>query len=939
MKIIIPLQTEEIDNLKRRLVTYLCIFLAGTLFARAQEVISPEGTVLPDDSVYVTVGDTIAADTIPARKSPLEAPVIYSAKDSIVMTAGNMAYLFGEANVKYQNIELQSEAIDIDMDSSQVYAKFAVDSIGDEFGYPLFSQGDQQYEGKTMRYNFKTRKGYITHVVTQQGEGYVIADRTKKTETDALNMVGGKYTTCDHHDHPHFYIQMTKAKVRPNKDIVTGPVYLVIEDVPLPVALPFAFFPFTSEYSSGIIMPSYGDESKRGFNLHDGGYYFALSDYVDLALTGDIYTKGSWRVNARSTYRKRYKFSGNFDLSYAVNVEGDKGMPDYTKSKDFSIKWSHTQDAKMNPFRSFSASVNFATSSYHRNEIGSFYPGSNGYSDASQNNKGSTINLTQRFPNSPFTVAATFSVNQQTRDSMLAVTLPDISITMSRIYPFKRKNAVGKERWYEKISMSYSGYMRNTINTKEYLLMESSLLKDWKNGMKHNIPVSANFNVFNYINISPSFNYTERWYTSKITETYDPIAQKMAPADTTMGFYRLYDFNASLSASTTIYGDFTPVAFLKKLTGIQMIRHRLEPSVSVSYRPDFGDPLFGFMERYSYVNNQGEEQIYEYSPFRHGIYGVPPTGKSGMVSFSLDNNLEMKVASKNDSIAEKKVSLIDKFSLTGFGYNMAVDSFKWSQSFNANLRIKFGKAYTLNLNMTFDTYMNEAIRDSEGNVTGLRKVDKLRVMNGRGLGRLQRTGTSFNYTFNNDTFKKLFGGKKDSSKGESGGDSQQGDGMTSPDQLGGEPGMEGGDQQGGGRLLGKKQEVGERDADGYLITQIPWSFTINYSMNLGYDTQKIDEKRLEYKYGLTHNLTFNGNIQPTKNWRFNFNATYNFDAKKITNLSCNITRDLHCFQMSASFMPVGPYKSYSFSIAVSSSLLKDLKYNQSSNYRDAQQWY
>lgn len=924
--------------MKNSILTYICILLAGSLFAGAQEIGSPEGSVLPTDSVYVTVTDSIPSDSIPKKQSPLDAPVTYTAVDSIVMTAGNMVFLYGEADVKYQNIELQSEQIAISMDSSVVHATFALDSVGDEFGYPLFSQGDQQYEGKTMSYNFKTQKGYITNVVTQQGEGYIIGNRTKKMDNDVLNMVDAKYTTCDHHEHPHFYIKLTKGKVRPNKDIVTGPVYLVIEDVPLPVALPFCFFPFTSEYSSGIIMPSYGDESRRGFNLHDGGYYFAISDYVDLALTGDIYTKGSWRVNARSSYRKRYKFSGSFDLSYLVNIEGEKDLPDYSKSKDFSIKWTHSQDPKMNPFRTFSASVNFSTSSYHHNNMGSQYIGNNGYAESSQNNSGSTVNLTQRFPNSPFTISGTFSVNQQRKDTMLALTLPDISITMSRIYPFKRKNAVGKDRWYEKISMSYSGSMRNTISTKEYLVMESSLLKDWKNGMKHNIPVSANFNVFNYINISPSFNYTERWYTNKITETWDPIAQKATPADTTYGFYRLYDFNASLSASTTIYGDFIPLPFLKKLTGIQHIRHRMEPSISVSYRPDFGDPLFGFMDRYSYIDANGNEVTREYSPFQHGIYGVPSTGKSGMINFSLDNNLEMKVASKNDSVAEKKISLIDKLSISGIGYNMAVDSFKWSNTFSVNLRLKFSQAYTLNLNMGFDTYMNEAIRDANGNITGLRAVDKLRIMNGRGFGRLRNTGTSFNYTFNNDTFRKLFGKKDASDSGDgSGGSDPMGNGPSNDLQPGESANDMGGES--GGRLLGKKREVGERDRDGYLVTQIPWSFTVNYSMNLTQDQSRINEKILDYKYKLTHNLSFNGNIQPTKNWRFNFSSNYNFDLKKITNLQCSVTRDLHCFQMSASFNPVGLQKFYSFSIAVSSSLLKDLKYNQSSNYRDAQKWY
>ena len=427
----------------------------------AQELIAPT------DTVMAVVGDTVvsagqdsvlALDSVPKKQTGLDAPVSYQAKDSIIMTGANWAYLFGESDVKYQQIELQSEKIEMNMDSSLVYATFGLDSIGEEFGYPLFKDGDQQYESKTMRYNFGTKKGYITDVITQQGEGYVTAGRTKKMDNDVLNMKGGRYTTCDEHDHPHFYIQMTKAKVRPKKNIVTGPVYLVFEDVPLyPIGLPFCFFPFSSSYSSGIIMPTFGDESSRGFYLRDGGYYFALSDYMDLALTGEIYTKGSWGLSARSSYRKRYKFSGSFNASYLVTRLGDKGLPDYSLSKDFKLNWTHSQDPKANPYRTFSASVNFATSSYDRNNLNSFYPGSQGFADANQNTKGSSISITQRFPNNPFSISATMNVNQRSKDSTISLTLPDITITMSRIFPFKRKNAVGKERWYEKISMSYNG--------------------------------------------------------------------------------------------------------------------------------------------------------------------------------------------------------------------------------------------------------------------------------------------------------------------------------------------------------------------------------------------------------------------------------------------------------------------------------------------------
>lgn len=914
--------------LKYKCLFILLLSLFGNWMIEAQE------SVTPTDTTLVVAGDTIVPagkdsalvlDSVP-KKNGLEAPVSYQAKDSIVMTGTNWAFLYGASDVKYQQIQLQSERIEMNMDSSLVYATFGKDSLGKEFGYPVFIDGQQQYESKSMRYNFGTKKGYITDVITQQGEGYVTAGRTKKTEGDALNMVGGRYTTCDEHEHPHFYIKMTKAKVRPNKDIVTGPVYMVFEDVPLyPIGLPFCFFPFSDSYSSGVIMPTFGDESTRGFYLRDGGYYFALSDYMDLAVTGEIYTKGSWGVSARSNYRKRYKYSGSFNASYLVTRLGDKGLPDYSKSKDFKLNWTHTQDPKANPYRSFSASVNFSTSSYDRNNMNSFYPGSQGFADANQNTKGSSINITQRFPNNPFTISATMNVNQRSKDSTISLTLPDITITMSRIYPFKRKNKVGKDRWYEKISMSYNGYLRNSIDTKENLLFKSSLVKDWKNAMQHQIPVSATFSLFKYLNLSPSVNYTERWYTNKIEKGYDMQRKQVVAQDTTYGFYRVYDFNAALSASTTLYGFYKPLPFLGDK--VQMIRHRFEPSVSLSYAPDFGDSRFGFWKDVVYEDQYGKEQRVTYSPFENGMFGTAARGKTGSLSFQLDNNIEMKIKSDRDSTGERKISLIDKLSL-GMSYNMAADSFKWSD-LNVGLRIKFSKSYTLNLNGTFDTY-TYGYDEKTGTV---RRLNIPRWQAGKGFGRLRQTGTSFSYTFNNDTFTKWFGRKDEDDK--SNGSSLGQDGTNDPqlEQLadGEEP------KRNGGSLREPKKKDGDIDSYGYLVQKVPWSLSFNYSMQLRYGD--FDPNKLEYKYKLTHALSFNGNIQPTKNWKFNFNATYDFDTHKISYMTCNITRDMHCWQMSASFVPVGPYKSYTFNIAVKSSLLQDLKWRKSSNYRDGQTWY
>ena len=491
-----------------------------------------------------------------------------------------------------------------------------------------------------------------------------------------------------------------------------------------------------------------------------------------------------------------------------------------------------------------------------------------------------------------------------------------MTVTMSRIFPFKRKHPVGKERWYEKISMSYSGTFSNSITTKENLLFKSNLIKDWQNAMQHSIPVSATFSVLKYLNISPSFNYKERWYTSKIEQEYDTQKQALVARDTTYGFYRIYDFNASISASTTLYGFYKPLPFLGNK--VEMIRHRFEPSITVSAQPDFASSRFGFYETYVYQDANGEDREYTYSPFAHNMYGVPGTGKQGNISFDVNNNIEMKVRSDKDSTGFKKISLIDKLSL-GMSYNMAADSFKWSD-LSVGLRLKLSKSYTLNLNGQFDTYTY----DENGH-----RVDIPRWKAGKGIGRLRGTSTSFSYTFNNDTFKKLFGGG-DSSSDKSGNQSASTDPNADPDGLNPDGEGEGENKESGGRLLGKKKETGETDADGYLISKIPWSLSFSYGLSLRYGD--FNRSKLEYDYALTHSLSFNGNIQPTKNWRFNFNATYDFDAKKISYMTCNVTR-------TASFVPVGPYKSYTFSIAVSSALLKDLKYDKRSNYRDGQQWY
>lgn len=916
-------RTLDADSTRIAAITDTLTALTDSLTAGSDSL-----TLTPQDSIALSAQDSLsikAQDSISVtEKQTLEAAVFYTAQDSMIFTADNMGFLFGESDIKYGKMGIKGEYITMDMDSSLITSTHGLDSLGKEYGLPVFAEGGTEYEMKKVRYNFETRKAFIHNVVTQQGEGNIVANEAKMNADNSFFMRNAKYTTCDNHDHPHFYLNLSKAKVRPDKDVVTGPAWLVVADVPLfPIVLPFAFFPFTKTYSSGIIMPSYGDEMTRGFYLQNGGYYLALSEYIDLSLTGEIYTKGSWGVGARSNYRKRYKYSGNVNVYYLNTVTGEKELKEvvpeaYSVAKDLRINWTHSQDPKANMYRTLSASVNFSTSRNNHRDLSRLYQ-----REASNNTKSSSVNITQRFPDSPWSLSATMSVNQVSRDSTIAATLPNVSMNMSRIYPFKRKDAVGEERWYEKISMSYSGEFRNSITTKEDKFLKANLVRDWTNGMRHNIPVSATFSLFDFIQVSPSINYTERWYTGAHKQAWDPIAKRNVPVDTVMGFKRIYDYNASLSAQTKLYGMYTPW----KIFGdkVQAIRHVFSPSISLSYRPDFSDPKFNFYETYSYKNEYGEDVTYTYSPYSSMMFGTAPKGQSGSIGFDFKNNLEMKIRDDKDSTGTRKISLIDDLGI-GFSYNMMADSMKWSM-INSNIRLKLSKSYTLSLNATWDPYIYEL--DQNGNP---RQVDKLRVLNGRGIGKLMNTGTSFSYSLNQDTFKKLF--SRDESEDDEDSDNPD-EGLPDDGTMGSNPYETGGRSN---SLNENDNTMGEFDADGYLKNGVNWNISMNYSLRYGYG--EFDKEKMEYKGRLTHNFGLSGSLQPTKNWNFTFNTDYNFDAKKFTSINCTLTRNLHCWSMSASFIPIGPYKSYNFSIRANSTLLQDLKYEQrSSPYDRGAEWY
>lgn len=865
------------------------------------------------DSTFFTVRDSVKGSRIRRTKADLDNQVIFSSKDSMIMVGREMTYMYGDGQIDYGDLKLTAEDIELDMAKSEVYAVGVEDSLGEVIGSPVFEEAGTAYESGTMRYNFKSKRGYITNVITQQGEGYLTGGTTKKTDGEDFYVENGRYTTCDDHECPHFYLQLTRAKVRPKKNIVTGPAYMVLAGLPLPLAVPFGYFPFSDKYASGVIEPTFGDDYNRGFYLSDGGYYFAINDYIDLALTGEIYTKGSWGLSAQSTYAKRYKFNGRFNINYLKTINGDKGDPDYSTATNFQILWSHSQDAKANPNMTLSASVNFTTSGYSRSSVNSYYS-----SAFTENTKSSTVNMTYRFPESKWQLSTSLNVSQRTQDSTLAVSFPNVNVSMSQTYPFKRKKAVGDEKWYEKIRISYSGQLQNSLTAQQDVFFKKSLIKDWRNGMKHNIPISATFNLFKYFNLTPSINVTDRMYTSKIRREWDP-AKSAEVTDTTYSFYNVWDFTSSVSLDTKIYGFFQPLPFLGDK--VKMIRHVLTPTISFSYAPDFSSPWFGYYGQYSYVDPDGRSQSRKYSMFPNGLFGVPGQGETGAVSVSLSNNLEMKVKT-NDSIGEKKVSLIENFTISQ-SYNFAADSLNWS-NINTSILLRLTKQFNLNLNATWDVYTYQL--NSAGNPV---RVNIPRWKAGKGWGKLSSTGTSFSYTFNNDTFKR--GDKKGKGKGDNDNTGGTDDnGQSSFDNTGTD-----------GRPRGPREDSGDGDlqldSDGYVPWSVPWSLTVNYSINYAYG--EFDYDKLEYKGKFTQNLSLSGNIRPTKNWEISATASYDFQQHKLAYMNLNVSRDLHCFTMRASVIPVGPYKSYNFHIAVKSSLLSDLKYDKRSSQSNGVQWY
>lgn len=883
---------------------------------------------MPATAVDTAKADTAKADTVKVdtlkRKAGIDSPVEYTAEDSMIYDAhSGLAFLYGRAQVNYLNMQLTAAKIAMNMDSSLVHAEARPDSTaeGGLAERPIYRQGNDEYDSERMSFNFKTKKGFIHNVKTQQGDGYMVSEKSKRTADGTLYLEHARYTTCDA-KHPHFYLALSRAKVRPGKETVFGPAHLVVEDVPLPLAIPYGFFPFNKKYSSGFIMPSYGDETSRGFYLRDGGYYLALSDYMDLKLLGEIYTKGSWGVSAETNYNKRYRYRGNVYFSYLRTVEGEKNMPDYAVTKSLKIQWTHTKDAKSSPNTTFSARVNFASENYERKNLESMY---NPLS-YTQSTRASSVSFSHTFTDIGLSISASANLTQNMRDSSIAVTLPDLSISLSRFYPFRRKHQVGKERWYEKISMSYTGQVSNSITTKENLLFKSNLIKDWRNGFQHRIPIDATFQLFKYINISPSFSFRDIMYASRINRSWDREAQREL-ADTTYGFYNLYDWNVGISANTTLYGFYKPLKFLG--TKIQAIRHVFKPSVTFSYAPDFTTSRYGYRKQYERVDAAGNSSWVSYSPYSGGIYGYPSGTKQGLISMSVSNNLEMKVRSDRDTTGFRKISLIDELSAS-LSYNLAAKKQPWS-NLSTRLRLKLGKNKTFSMAAVWATYAYKF--NEQGQVV---TSDRTEWSYGR-FGRFQGMSQNLSYTFNNQTWKKLMDKLHGRGKSSTSADAASTDASTTnAEDANVDPDLRTG--RDGGK--GKKKEKAKVDADGYLTFSIPWSLTLSYGITMAEDrTKQINVRRMRYPFSFTQTLNASGYVRISDGWNISFNSGYDFEMHRISMTTMSLSRDLHCFEMSASIV-LKPYSSFNFTFRARASELADaLKWDKRSSYSTNVEWY
>jgi len=870
-----------LSNLKKililkTLVLIVCLLFSVKLFAQ---------DTIPSfiNDTLIAHADTIINDTIVEQKKekPLKAKVDYHASDSIQLDAINQkVFLFGNAEISYQDINLKAAYIEIDFKTNIVFARGVPDSTGKIQGMPVFSEGGQEFDAETMRYNFDTKKGLIKHVVTKEGEGYIHGEKIKKLEDGNINISSGSYTTCDNKDHPHFEFRYKKSKVIPNDKIITGPAYLVIAGVPTPLFIPFGMFPNKKGQRSGIIIPSYGESTNRGFFFEGGGYYWAISDYLDFKLTGDIYTRGSWAIKPLVRYSKRYKYRGSFNFNYGITVLGAKGSPDFNKNRDFSIRWSHRQDPKARPSSTFSANVNIVSNKYNK-----FNPTST--QQYLTNTFQSSIAYQKNW-NQKYFLTVDLNHSQNTIDKTVSMTLPQISFSVNRFYPFRKKEKIGQLKWYDNVSVNYSMNAKNYISTYDSLLFKPEMYSQMQNGIKHNVSFSSPLKILKYFNMTNSITLTDRMYFEKLDKywvndtlfTESDTTVGYVKTDTLPGFNNEYDFNFSSSVSTRIYGM---LGFKKG--PIKAIRHVISPTIGFSFRPDFGAAGWGYY-KYHYDNAEHTDST-QYSIHDRFIFGGAPRGKSGSINFGISNNLEIKVRSRKDTITGyKKIKLIESFSIST-SYNIAADSLKWSK-----VRMNGRTTLFKKINITYSSSWDPYVLDS----AGTKNLNKFEWDVNHRLLRLDNTAWSLGLSWNLNSKKT---DKKKVSK-------------------------KGGEQE--------LKDINE-NPDNYVDWSIPWKLTIRYNLNYSNNLDYIYNHKIKNKT-LVQTLWFSGEVNVTPKWRVGFNSGYDFEQAKLTATTINIYRDLHCWEMRFTWIPMGFRKSWNFSINVKSSMLQDLKLSKKKDFRD-----
>ena len=829
-------------------------------------------------------GQVDSSRFLPSSPNALSAVVHYQAADSVALDIkARRAQLYREGAIDYDGMELKADDVRVDFNRQTLYATSSPDTAKKNAGHPFFKQGDAEYIADTIVFNYGTKKGIISGVITQQGEGFLHGSRVKKMNDSVMYLNSGQYTTCNH-AHPHFAINFTKSKVIAGSQLITGPAYVTIEDVPTPLALPFAFFPITHDRTSGILLPSYGWMNNRGYYLKDGGYYFALGDHLDLSLLGDIYTNLSWAAEARSNYYRRYKYKGNFVIRYGITKEGIYGdSTTYNRYSDFKIAWRHDQDAKANPRSRFSADVNLQSRNYNRNTTNrnDYFNSTTTSSISYSAQLGSSVN---------FAASLRESYNVQT--GLMNLKLPSLSLSTVTLYPLRRRQPSGSYRWYENISLSYSLSADNNITAQDSDLFRQSTLDRMQYGVQHSIPLSSTVKVLKFLNWTNSITYNERWHWSTIRKSYDTLTE-VTTIDTVRGFRSNRDVSFSSSLSTRIYGMFN-----FKYGPLKALRHVINPSVSFNFRPDFGSERLGYWQ--SYTDNSG--YVHRYSIFEQSLYGGPADGKSGQIRFNIGNNLEIKVKDSKDTVTgTRKITLLESLNFS-MSYDLARDSLRWSDLAISGRTTLF-KNIILNYSGSFCPYEVDSLG---------RKHDQFLWNTQHRLFRMDNStwSTQISFNLNENTFKsddKSHTGEKPS------GEQIVAPIMQSPYNY--NPAL----------LMGT-----------YADFSLPWNLSVNYTLSY---VSRYVAAQYNLQHDVIQTLSLSASLSLTPNWRIAVSTGYDFVNKGMSYTSIDIYRDLHCWEMRFNWVPFGYYKSWNFQINIKASSLKDIKYEKRQTYLENQGYY